>query len=197
MKKKLRLILMVCILISAMGSQAPALEQDKWTGNVNLIYGSKQLNEDDWKPIEKHQEYSLEIDLKHHNWPISGTMGFSVSGAYDYHTVEDFNIGGITSESYIGIRKIWEPTSKIRPFIGAGLCRISAEVEAAVPGIKVSDKDNGTGMWYGGGVFITLSKHFNIGFNWRHSSAEVNLFNVGVEAGGTHTGLTTGYHWNF
>ena len=57
----------------------------------------------------------------------------------------------------------------------------------------VSDDNNGIGIWLNGGVYWTLSQHFNLGLDLRYSQADVTLFDV--DAGGTHAGVILGYHW--
>jgi len=44
-------------------------------------------------------------------------------------------------------------------------------------------------------LFWRLGKRFNIGLDVRYSKAEITLFNVDVDAGGTHAGLLLGWGW--
>ena len=106
-----------------------------------------------------------------------------------------FELEGETSELSFGIKKIWDHSPLVRPFIGSGIALISAEAKETMLGVSVSDDDDAVGIWIGGGVYWTLAEHFNIGFDLRWSKAEVTLFDVDAEAGGTHVGLLVGYHW--
>ncbi|UCE89547.1 MAG: hypothetical protein JSW10_01535 [Pseudomonadota bacterium] len=61
---------------------------------------------------------------------------------------------------------------------------------------NIDDTDSTVGLWVGGGVYWTLKRHFNIGFDLRLSGAEVTLFGKDRQAGGFHSGLILGYHWD-
>jgi len=133
------------------------------------------------------------VDFKQKNWPIS--IAIDILGSLDRETISGVEIEGSTSEFDIGIRKIWEVSgSSIRPFIGGGLAYITAELESITP-VRVSVEDSGTGIWLNGGVYWTLGQHFNLGIQARYSKAEVTLFGIDGEAGGTHAGVMLGYHW--
>jgi len=99
----------------------------------------------------------------------------------------------------VGVRKIWKVAgSSIRPYIGGGLAYINAEIrrqDIIFFAPTVSDKDSGTGIWLNGGVYWTLNQSFNLGLDLRYSQADVTLFGVDGEAGGTHVGIMLGYHW--
>ena len=105
-----------------------------------------------------------------------------------------FKLEAETSELNIGVRKIWDQSPNVRPFIGGGLAFINAEAKGSGLGVTVSDDDTGTGIWIGGGVYWTLADHFNIGLEAKYSDAEVTIFGVDAEAGGTHFGVLVGYH---
>jgi hypothetical protein len=162
----------------------------------------KYLDEDDWEPIEEQTEFGLRLDFKQEGWPVSVAIDYLVSSDDDtglyyisgYGTVAA-TLDGETSELCLGVRKIWDHHPTMRPFIGGGLALISAELEASALGVSVSEDDDAIGIWIGGGVYWTLAEHFNIGFDLRWSKAEVTLYGVDGEAGGTHAGFLLGYHW--
>lgn len=174
-----------------------------WTGNVNAFLGQKTLEEEDWEPLDKQSEFGVLVDFKQQDWPIS--IAIDVLGSVDKATVVGVDIGGsplfdadlegYTFELDIGARKIWEVSgSSIRPYIGGGLALVHAEIHATDV-ISVVEDDNGTGFWLGGGVYWTLSQHFNLGLDARYTKAEVTLYDIDTEAGGVHLGLILGYHW--
>ena len=144
-----------------------------YTGNVNFFLGQKSLDSDDW--------------------PVNVAIDILVSA--DEATELGIRFESITSEINGGVRKIWEVSgSSFRPYIGGGLAIISAELEGT-SFTTVSDDDSSLGIWLNGGVYWTLGRSFNLGLDLRYSRAEVNIFGVDVEAGGTHAGLILGYHW--
>lgn len=163
------------------------------SGNVNFLLGTKSLDKDDWGPFDEQVAFGVLIDFKQQNWPIS--IAIDLLGSLDQETLSGVETEGSTTEIGLGIRKIWEVSgSSIRPFIGGGLAFVSAELKTNTF-VTVSDDDTGTGIWLNGGVYWTLGPHFNLGLQARYSKAEVTLFNVDGEAGGTTAGLMLGYHW--
>jgi len=173
-----------------------------WTGNINLFMGAKQLEEDDWEPLDEQDEFGIMFDFKQEGWPVSIAIDLLSSsdeqtGLYfvsGYGTVIA-TLEGETSEFDLGFRKIWDGSPTIRPYIGGGIAMVSAEIKASVLGATASDDDNATGFWLGGGVCFTFAEHFNVGLDLRVTAAEVTLFGVEGEAGGTHAGVFVGYHW--
>ena len=198
--KKITFLVIACFLFSI-----PNLAIcDESTGNVNLFWGTKQLDEDDCAPTDEHDELGILVDYKEKSWPVSIAISYLSSSDeqtadYDYY----YNGVGIgtadlerkTTELSLGIRKIWDGSPSLRPYIGCGIALISAEFEASALGTSVSDDDTATGFWIAGGIYFTISESFNVGFEYRLSQAEVTLFDVEAEAGGTHTGLLFGFHW--
>ena len=164
-----------------------------WTGNVNFTLGAKALDKDDWDPVEEHGEFGIHVDFRRHEWPVNLAMALVVSAGED--DIEGFSFEAITSEWRFGVKKIWEPTQVMRPFIGGGVALIGSELEADYYGVSVSDDDIGFGVWISGGLYWTLNECFNLGLELGYSTAEVTLFDVDVDAGGGHAGLILGYHW--
>ena len=164
-----------------------------YTGNVNFFLGQKSLESDDWSPLDEQGEFGVLVDFKQSHWPISIAIDFLVSA--DEATEFGVDFRGVTSELSGGVRKIWEFSgSSVRPYIGGGLALINADLEAS-DFTTVSDDDSSIGLWLNGGIYWTLGQSFNIGLDLRYSQADVTVFGVDVEAGGTHAGLILGYHW--
>ena len=185
MKKNILAVILMLFFINA-----PA---NAWTGNVNAFLGQKTLDEDDWSPIDKQPEFGVLLDFKQQDWPVS--IAIDLLGSADDTTVAGVLIEGSTSEFDVGIRKIWEVSgSPIRPYIGGGLAFVNAEVKGTYI-FTVTEDDSGTGIWLNGGVYWTLSQHFNLGLDLRYSQADVTLYGIDVQAGGTHAGIILGYHW--
>ena len=185
MKKNIVALALILFFISA--------NANAWTGNVNAFLGQKTLDEDDWGPLDKQPEFGVLVDFKQPDWPVSIAIDFLVST--DDTTESGVLIEGTTSEFDIGVRKIWEVSgSPIRPYIGGGLAFVGAEIKGT-SFVTVTEDDNGTGIWLNGGVYWTLGQSFNLGLDLRYSQADVTLFGVEGEAGGTHVGVILGYHW--
>lgn len=203
MKKAMILSIVVCwILVPGLAMSQSNSNPNAWTGNVNGFLGAKILDEDDWAPLDEQFEGGILFDIRNTSWPISIAIDFLAS--YDEEDVSvavlnfgtfNTNLEGNTTEFNLGVRKIWDTPSVVRPFIGGGIAFINAEIKGTALGISVSDDDSGVGVWFDGGAYVTLGGHFNIGVDVRWSKAEVTLFNVDGEAGGWHVGALIGYHW--
>ena len=190
---------MFCFLLLAIPMTPQAAQ---WTGNINGFIGAKMLDDNDWKPLDEHGEIGVLFDFAPtKDFPVNIAIDLLASGTNE--TYVDPFFGGVvdadayTSELAFGFRKYLMPhKAMIKPYIGAGVAIISAEIEAFrfSNSTTVSDDDNDVGPWLEGGVVWTL-KHFNIGFDIRYSDAEVTLFGRDYDAGGFHTGLIAGYHW--
>ena len=163
-----------------------------WSGNVNFFLGQKSLDENEWAPVDEQGEFGVMVDFGERSWPVNIALDFLVS----YDEVTEFGIifEGLTTEFNGGIRKVWEVGSYFRPYIGGGLALVSAEFQAT-DFVSVTDDDNAMGIWLNGGVYWTLGRSFNIGLDLRYSTADVTLFGVDADAGGTHAGLLLGWHW--
>jgi opacity protein-like surface antigen len=192
-------VILVLALVLSLFCASVVSAQDEWTGNINAFLGRKTLDKDDWKPAEEQGEFGVEFDFRQKSWPIS--IAIDLLGASGEGNAFDPLLGNVkfkskTSEFNLGVRKIWELPSPVRPFIGGGLSFMRAEGEVEIPGMgSASESGTGTGIWLGGGVYFTLGEHFNLGFELKYSDASVTIAGVDVNAGGTHVGLLAGYHW--
>ena len=166
------------------------LHASEWSGNLNFFLGGKTLDENDWSPVEQQGEFGILVDYKKQDWPVS--IAIDLLGSSDDSTFAGFKVEGKTSELDFGVRKVWEFAGQpIHPFVGGGLGLIGAEYQVG----PLSDSDTSLGVWLNGGVYWTIGEHFNLGLEARYSQAEVTMFNVNGEAGGSHGGLLLGYHW--
>lgn len=194
MKKRFMFVSRCCIfvflisIITIAGSQNSAFGQSDWTGNVNFFLGAKAL-EDEWEPAEEQTEFGIEVDFRQKSWPVN--IAIDLLGAAGEGDLGGIDFESKTSELNIGVRKIWDKTPHVRPFIGGGISFITGEFE----GLSLSEDDSAVGFWIGGGVYWTLGEHFNLGLELKFSSAEITIFDVDVNAGGGHFGLLIGYHW--
>jgi hypothetical protein len=185
MKKNILAVILMLFVINA--------HANEYTGNVNFFLGGKSLDSNDWAPVEDHAELGVLVDFKQNNWPVSIALDFL--GSYSESTELGIKFEGSTSEFDAGVRKIWEVAgSSVRPYIGGGLALVNAEFKGTSFN-TLSDSDKSVGIWLNGGIYWTLGQSFNIGLDLRYSQAEVTVFGVDVEAGGSHAGLILGYHW--
>lgn len=213
---RLRLFaVMFALVVSFQGLPFALAQTGEISGNINIFAGQKSLNNDDWSDeivdISKQNEIGIKIDFKQKDWPVSIAIDYMYSKSDDSSsaTIVDPVFGtvsvsehakGETSEMNLGVRKIFDLPSPIKPFIGGGLSIVNAKLDDKVSisgfgSASDSDTDNAAGFWIDGGVYATLAEHFNIGVELAYSQATVTLFDESMKAGGFHYGLLAGYHW--
>jgi hypothetical protein len=153
-------------------------------GNVNFMYGHKSIDEV-WEPVEEQSEYGLMIDFKAENWPLSIALDLLFS--------DDSSDGfdGETRELSLGVRKYFSVNDRFKPYVGGGLVHIYTEYGYS----GYSDDDAAVGIWLSGGVLYTIAERLNIGVDLRYSDAEVTMWDLDVEAGGSHLLLFAGIHF--
>ncbi len=202
--QKVMISIMLCLVLSIPSRALCGTDKDtkSWTGNVNLFFGEKFLDKEDWEPLDKQIEAGILMDVKHHSVPFS--IVFDVLYSKDKEDIDSLDLGigpfytNVESrimEFDVGVRKIWECPKNIRPFIGIGLASIDGEVRAQSFGRSVSDEDLGYGMWADIGAYITLAERFNIGIEARWSNVQINLYGAEARVGGWHVGALSGIHW--
>jgi opacity protein-like surface antigen len=165
-------------------------------GNVNLLFGMKYLEEDDWEPVEDQLLLGVMFDITPPGSPVAFAVDFFATGDEDdyYDGFDYFVITGNTSELDLGIRW-YTPPSMVRGYIGGGLALVNAEKKVETNGAEASEDDNAVGFSLNGGLVVTLINHLNLGLNARYSQAEVDIAGIDVEAGGFALAGLVGYHF--
>ncbi|MCK4739819.1 MAG: hypothetical protein KAT46_07705 [Deltaproteobacteria bacterium] len=172
------------------------------SGNIYVLIGTKELNPDEWYPVEDQLELSVLADFKmDKEWLFSVVMATAVYAGYG--TAWDPFLGDIdvlssTEEISIGGRFIDENLSGketgFQPFVSGGLSLITTRYEAEALGVTISDEDTAIGIWGDAGFYYQLGG-LNFGAVYRLSSADVNLFGANVDVGGDHLGVFAGLHF--
>lgn len=174
---------------------------DDWRGNVNLLLGSKGLDDRDWFAYQQG-EVGILFDFGRSNWPVNIAIDMLHSrGDFDglayspsvgiYHVEEEVS----TRELNIGVRHYFEASSIMRPYFGGGLALVHLDTDWRIDsGAWQHDEGKGGGIWLDGGILWGFD-HFNLGFDIRVSVAEVEMDLGNYEGGGGHAGLSLGYNW--
>jgi len=181
-----KIIIFSAFVLSAM-LVMPMVEAGDWTGNANFLLGQKQLDENDWQPVDSQFELGVLVDFRKVDWPVSIAIDFLESG--DVHESGANKEEGYTFEQHIGARKIWGDTGTVfRPYIGGGVARVPGKIKRKTATTTEEQDDTGTGYWLGADTYWMVGPQLNLGLDIRYSQAEVTLFNKEIEAGGLHTG---------
>jgi hypothetical protein len=87
-------------------------------GEINLFYGQKSLEEDDWGPLDTHQAIGLELTFGH-EWPVAVAIDFFKTE--DDTTFEGFKITGETLEIDGGVRYLFARKRRSNRTLGVDL----------------------------------------------------------------------------
>jgi len=159
--------------------------------NINFFLGQKMLD-GDADPAENQIEFGATTTFGNPEWPVQ--LAGDLLASADSETQGGIEVEVATVELAFGVRKIWKK-GKVRPFVGGGLALISGVIEFDTPTLNTDDDDSALGPWIDAGVFWKLGDAFNLGFDVRYSSAEIDLIGADFKAGGEHVGLLAG--WSF
>lgn len=168
---------------------------DQWVGNVNGFIGGKSLQASDWAPLDQQFELGVLVDVGKPQW--NGLhMAFDFLGSADRENVAGIDMEARTSEFDVGVRKIFTVSGMpMHPFIGGGVALISGELTGCLYGWCASTTDSAPGLWLDGGLYWTVGRDINIGFDVRHSDATATMAGYNVNVGGNHAGLLVGLRW--
>lgn len=203
MRKSLACIIICLTMICPAVATAQQSEKPHgWTANANLFIGAKFLEGDNWEPLDRPAEVGVLLDFRPKNWWINFAIDFLYARDQEDIDVMDLGIGTYTvkvesqvMEFNLGLRKIWESSEYIRPFIGGGMAIINGRIESSTMGVSAADEDTGLGFWVDTGLYVIFSKRFNFGIEGRWSKAEVDLYDRDARVGGWHIGTIFGLHW--
>ena len=201
-KAPVRLALIILVAFSlgrvraSTGTQSDNLKSSSsWPGHLSYELGYKllYLGEGDPQGLIGAGEASqfefggIDFDIRHENWPISLASQMLFAGGS----------GKFSVEANVGLRKIFECSPQIEPFVGAGFSAVSIN--------DIFGGGNGYGGYAEAGVYWNFSKHFHAGFRAAYTYAPVDYsaldFGSGTEVerrlngGGFHALLMIGFHW--
>lgn len=182
LKMKIVILLIIIGIITASGAQAN--DQSELTGNINFLYGLKNL---------RHKEAGIEIELKQPKTSKGIIVG--LSNSFDEDEVGNASFAAETAEYYVGGKTTHKVSEKTHLYISGGLAVVDTKLIVESYGYVTADSANILGVWLGSGVYINMTEHLNVGFNIRHSSVNVELLGRRLPAGGTHYGLSIGYQF--
>jgi hypothetical protein len=184
-----------------------------WSGNVNALMGVKMLDDDDWGDFDDQVEFGVMADFGMDSWPISltGSLTYSYDSDSDW---DDNEIGnnyfytyyaeeGTTVELNLGLKKIWPVGERFNIYVSGGLAVIYGEMEITTSDNlywgsyydRDDEDDTGVGGWGSVGCYMTFARHINVGLNLGYSSAEIDMYDEDIDAGGYHVNMLVGYAW--
>jgi len=182
------------------------------------IIGGKAMSSSDWSPtvgvrdsyseLEDQWAIGLDLEWRPFELPIGLVFAYHHSGGYQIQEVfmpgpgtfdVDFDLH--TDEIQLGLRWTFDfdvpgaflPPQPLHLYIQGGVTFAWADLEYdSAPFGRISDSDNGQGIWFGGGVNFDLMDYLTVGIDIKYSDAVVEILGVQRNAGGLYFGLTVG-----
>ncbi len=192
-----------------------ALTNNAYAGSLNLVFGEKSLDKDDWEPLESQSEFGIIYEFSK---PEERSVAVVVSllrskdsmtetETFD-DSVIDFTTTAETTELGIGARKYFTE-NRARPFVEGGLAYVLADVSvegtvvSTSPGTTVfpviieESIDPAVGFWFGIGLDVKVGEAWSVGLLGRLTNANGTFSNEGeeIKIGGTHLAVFTAYHF--
>jgi hypothetical protein len=186
-----------CTIGVAMLFASPAASA---AGDVNLTYGWRSMQDDSWEPVDDQNVYGVTVDFGGHKWPLNIALGYYDSS--DTGTLASFpilgniDIKGELHEYSLGAHKVWTLKSPLRPFVGAGLTRVTAKATIDSALGSRDEKDDTTGGYLDAGLFFRIGEMLNVGFSGRLvEGTDVDIFGVSGDADYYQLGVLVGFGW--
>lgn len=193
---KISFILLAVVFFSAFPVPGQA---DELSGNLSFTAGALFTADDFSKVFDMHERVGIGVmcDAGKETWPVSiiaayfFSYGNSKTPGKSQGVLENKDTDIYCSETYIGIRKIFDSHSFIKPYLDGGLYSVNMYADISYD----HEYDGAFGGWYGAGAYVTISKSWHLNLEWRRSKARVDLFDSHLDAGGDYFGLSIGYHF--
>ena len=138
-----------------------------------IYLGARSLDQDLWSPVEDEGVFGFEYS--HQDSPESFGWEVGLQGSRDEGTILGTHVEGRTGEVYGGMRKSFG-TETVRPYIGAGLSIIRAEMDVG----SADDSDTSAAGYVHAGVDFLLSPTFFVGIDIR------GLFGSSIDIAGVN-----------
>jgi opacity protein-like surface antigen len=160
----------------------PASPQGAFSGmssrHVTFLVGERQLDDDDWDPVEDQLATGVEVDGTD---PDSGHgYEFGLTYSQDDDDVGPVDVEASTFDVYGGYRYTFQPGDQgIHPYVSAGLAVIYGNVELDGPGASPDDDDTSPGAYVRAGIGFDLTENARLGIDYRHLFfTDVDIFGI-------------------
>jgi len=155
---------------------------DEGLQKLSVLIGQRSLDEHDWEPLEDQPCLGVEFSSESSGAWVGWEIGFAASTDDDNVLGIDFE--GTTTELFGGVKKTFgESTAAVRPYVGAGVAVINADLEGEFMGLSASDDDTGVGGYAHGGFFWVVTGTFSVGLDARIlAGTDIELFGVEGDA---------------
>lgn len=166
---------------------------DSGVRSFDFTLGQRRLDEDDWEPLDEQAAVGFQYAQQSNGAPVGFEVGLLLS--FDDDTISGVDVEAAVGELYAGVhRSFGSSASSVRPYVGAGLALISAEIEGSSGGTSVDDDDSSPGIYAHGGVAFQAGSNFRFGIDLRLlTGTDIDLFGVSGDADYVQLGLFLGF----
>jgi opacity protein-like surface antigen len=158
-----------------------AQDGDESFQQIALHVGLRKLD-DDWEPIEEQLAFGLDYAKQNAGAMVGFEGGVSYSADDDDISGTNLDIEAELWELYLGAHKSFFDVGPMRPYVGAGLSYLMADVEVSGGGASADEDDDSFGFYVRGGVGVDLSENLEIGADVRATFMDELDFGVDVDS---------------
>ena len=132
--------------------------------------GVRQLDEDDWEPLENQTLIGVEGVVLDRDTGLGGELGFDYSWDDDDAIAFGlpFEFEGEVWTLYGGLRQTFFVGERLQPYVAFGAALARAEIEASTGGASASDDDTTVGLYVRGGADVFVTDTFFLGVDLRY-----------------------------
>lgn len=155
--------------------------------NMNLLAGSRMLDESDWEPVDQQWTIGLEADTYKQNTGIGAEVGFQYArdeGEANVPSQGPASIEGENYEFYAGARKTFPLFSdRVFPYVAMGLAWVYSDFDAEFANGLVSDDGSSFGVYIRGGAYWNFAANWHVGLDFRRLiGTEFDILGVETDA---------------
>lgn len=169
-------------------SAAQELTSAEKSNRVSLYLGQRDLDKDDYDPVDEQGTIGLEYAHEPPGSPVGFEVG--VMGSRSKEHAGGFEVEGKTGELYGGIRKSFG-SDVVRPYIGAGIALINSKVDVSGAG---DDDDSSAAGYAHAGINFDITPSFGIGLDLRFLfGSDMTIAGVDTDADYGQLALVLGF----
>lgn len=132
--------------------------------HLALYYGERELDEDDFEPVDELDTYGLAFSWVPESGGLGGEVGVFLSSA-------DESVGGVdldveTIELFGGVRHTFGGEA-LRPYLAGGISFLQADVEGSVGPFEVEEDDDTFGLYVSAGLLAFVTPEVTLGAEYR------------------------------
>lgn len=174
------------------------ITETDFTGNNNLsanifvASGMKFLQDSDWAPANRLDQYGILADIGLKRWPIRFAVDVFSSSATESNATATFT--SEINEVHVGARFVMDiPDSHFTLHSGAGMVFANMEITGSTGPIQIQNDVSTFGGYYNFGFYAKLRNRWLLGFDLRYTDIRGNLGDAkNANGGGWNTLLLVG-----